>query len=295
MFLSVDKPLKKRKQDSHPQEPGAAGTAGSGSGAPGGGGGANAGHRLAPQEASAAGTSASRPGLQVSLEQAGRVEDACMGMPIPASEAQRWPQEPQEGVTPKPVKHKHDHAPEHRHRHDDKQPDTPRQKHRPEGRHADVSTQREAQSGSKPVELPPYMLGENTSSGALKNFTIPKIRKGGDHGGGDLPEGWKQPCVRLERLEPEMDVKKSVKPVVVLQKLSIDEVQRLMRERDSRGSKSGKNRLSSGRSGKGRGTPFIFVSFQFERLSHFENIMMFFFFLNWTNSLAGRNITWLLV
>uniref|UniRef100_A0A672M9H8 Nipped-B protein n=1 Tax=Sinocyclocheilus grahami TaxID=75366 RepID=A0A672M9H8_SINGR len=228
-----DKPLKKRKQDSHPQEPGAAGTAGSGSGAPGGGGGANAGHRLAPQEASAASTSASasRPGLQVSLEQAGRVEDTCMGMPIPASEAQRWPQEPQEGVTPKALKHKHDHAPEHRH-----QPDTPRQKHRPEGRHGDVGTQCAAQSGSKPAELPPYMLGENTSSGVLKNFTIPKIRK--DLGAGDIPEGWKQPCVRLERLEPEVDMKKTVKPVVVLQKLSIDEVQRLMRERDSRGSKN---------------------------------------------------------
>uniref|UniRef100_A0A8C2DWH3 Nipped-B protein n=1 Tax=Cyprinus carpio TaxID=7962 RepID=A0A8C2DWH3_CYPCA len=224
-----DKPLKKRKQDSHPQEPGAAGTAGSGSGAPGGGGGANAGHRLAPQEATAAGTSASRPGLQVSLEQVGRVEDACMGMPIPASEAQRWPQEPQEGVTPKALKHKHDHAPEHRH-----QPDTPRQKHRPEGRHGDVGTQFAAQSGSKPAELPPYMLGENTSSGVLKNYTIPKIRK--DLGAGDIPEGWKQPCVRLERLEPEVDVKKTVKPVVVLQKLSIDEVQRLMKERDSRGS-----------------------------------------------------------
>lgn len=168
-----------------------------------------------------------------------------MGVLIPASEAQRWPQEPQEGVTPKALKHKHDHAPEQRHHPDDKQPDTPRPKHRPEGRHAD------AQSGSKPVELLPYLLGENTGTGALKNFTIPKIRK---DGGGDVPEGWKQPCVRLERLEAEADVKKSVKPVVVLQKLSIDEVQRLMRERDSRGSKSSKNRHSSGRSGKGRGS-----------------------------------------
>uniref|UniRef100_A0A673KJ00 Nipped-B protein n=1 Tax=Sinocyclocheilus rhinocerous TaxID=307959 RepID=A0A673KJ00_9TELE len=245
-----DKPLKKRKQDSHPQEPG----------------GANAGHRLAPQEASAAGTSASRPGLQVSLEQAGRAEDACMGMPIPASEAQRWPQEPQEGVTPKALRHKHDHAPEHQH-----QPDTPRQKHRPEVRHGDAGTQRAAQSGSKPVELPPYMLGENTSSGVLKNFTIPKIRK--DLGGGDIPEGWKQPCVRLERLEPEMDVKKTVKPVVVLQKLSIDEVQRLMRERDSRGSKSGKNRLSSGRSGKGGIDPSVLKDLPPELLAEIESTM----------------------
>uniref|UniRef100_A0A673KAF6 Nipped-B protein n=1 Tax=Sinocyclocheilus rhinocerous TaxID=307959 RepID=A0A673KAF6_9TELE len=250
LFLIVDKPLKKRKQDSHPQEPG----------------GANAGHRLAPQEASAAGTSASRPGLQVSLEQAGRAEDACMGMPIPASEAQRWPQEPQEGVTPKALRHKHDHAPEHQH-----QPDTPRQKHRPEVRHGDAGTQRAAQSGSKPVELPPYMLGENTSSGVLKNFTIPKIRK--DLGGGDIPEGWKQPCVRLERLEPEMDVKKTVKPVVVLQKLSIDEVQRLMRERDSRGSKSGKNRLSSGRSGKGGIDPSVLKDLPPELLAEIESTM----------------------
>uniref|UniRef100_A0A671Q2T8 Nipped-B protein n=1 Tax=Sinocyclocheilus anshuiensis TaxID=1608454 RepID=A0A671Q2T8_9TELE len=223
-----DKPLKKRKQDSHPQEPGAAGTAGSGSGAP--------------------------------------VEDTCMGMPIPASEAQRWPQEPQEGVTPKALKHKHDHAPEHRH-----QPDTPRQKHRPEGRHGDVGMQCAAQSGSKPAELPPYMLGENTSSGVLKNFTIPKIRK--NLGAGDIPEGWKQPCVRLERLEPEVDVKKTVKPVVVLQKLSIDEVQRLMRERDSRGSKSGKNRLSSGRSGKGGIDPSVLKDLPPELLAEIESTM----------------------
>uniref|UniRef100_A0A8C2DVR2 Nipped-B protein n=1 Tax=Cyprinus carpio TaxID=7962 RepID=A0A8C2DVR2_CYPCA len=249
LFLSVDKPLKKRKQDSHPQEPG----------------GANAGHRLAPQEATAAGTSASRPGLQVSLEQVGRVEDACMGMPIPASEAQRWPQEPQEGVTPKALKHKHDHAPEHRH-----QPDTPRQKHRPEGRHGDVGTQFAAQSGSKPAELPPYMLGENTSSGVLKNYTIPKIRK--DLGAGDIPEGWKQPCVRLERLEPEVDVKKTVKPVVVLQKLSIDEVQRLMKERDSRGSKSGKNRFS-GRPGKGGIDPSVLKDLPPELLAEIESTM----------------------
>ncbi|XP_051518111.1 nipped-B-like protein A isoform X2 [Myxocyprinus asiaticus] len=265
-----DKPLKKRKQDSHPQEPGAAGTAGSGSGAPGGGGGANAGHRLAPQEASAAGTSASRPGLQVTLEHVGKVEDACMGMPIPASEAQRWPQEPQEGVTPKALKHKHDHAPEHGNRHDDKQPDTPRQKPRPEGCHADANTQRAAQSGSNPVELPPCMLGDHASSGALKNFTIPKIRK---DGGGEIPEVWKQPCVRLERLETETDMKKSVKPVVVLQKLSIDEVHRLMRERDSRSSKSSKNRLSSGRSGKGGMDPSVLKDLPPELLAEIESTM----------------------
>ncbi|XP_036383992.1 nipped-B-like protein A isoform X2 [Megalops cyprinoides] len=94
-----DKPLKKRKQDSYPQEPGAGGTAGS-SGGPGGGG--NAGNRAAPQEATSAGNGAGRPALMVSidLQQAGRAEgqlDPCMAAPVPALEAQRWAEEPREG------------------------------------------------------------------------------------------------------------------------------------------------------------------------------------------------------
>ncbi|TRY98298.1 hypothetical protein DNTS_032801 [Danionella cerebrum] len=247
-----DKPLKKRKQDAHPQEPGAAGTAGSVSGAPGGGGGANAGHRLAPQEASAAGTSASR------------VEEDCIGMPIPGSEAQRWPQEPQEGFTPKVLKHENEQDPEHRHQNEEKQPDTPGQKHHPEGHHEDV--------GSKPVDLDPYMLSDDLSSGVLKNFTVPLMRTG-EQPGGDVPEGWKQPCVRLERIEADADTKKSVKPVVVLQKLSIDEVQRIMRERESRGSKSSKNRFSAGRSGKGGIDPSVLKDLPPELLAEIESTM----------------------
>ncbi|XP_023692308.2 nipped-B-like protein A isoform X2 [Paramormyrops kingsleyae] len=97
-----DKPLKKRKQDSFPQEPGAGGTAGA-TAAPGGGGGGSAGNKPAPQEASSAGNGASRPALLVSidLQQAGRADGQpdplCVAAPMPALEAQRWPEEPREG------------------------------------------------------------------------------------------------------------------------------------------------------------------------------------------------------
>ncbi|XP_016412088.1 nipped-B-like protein B isoform X4 [Sinocyclocheilus rhinocerous] len=94
-----DKPLKKRKQDSYPQEPGAAGTAGS-SGTPGVGGGCNAGNKLVPQEACAASNGASRPALMVSidLQQAGRVEGPVDSCPVPATEAQRWPEDGSEST-----------------------------------------------------------------------------------------------------------------------------------------------------------------------------------------------------
>ncbi|MBN3318194.1 NIPBL protein, partial [Atractosteus spatula] len=96
------KPLKKRKQDSYPQEPGAGGTAGSTGGAGGGGGGGNAGNKATPQEASAAGNGASRPALMVSidLQQAGRAEgqlDPSLPAPTGATEAQKWTEE-QRGV-----------------------------------------------------------------------------------------------------------------------------------------------------------------------------------------------------
>jgi len=100
--LSIDKPLKKRRQDSFPLEPGACGPGGP-TGAPGSGstGGGNAG-KLTPQEATAAGNGASRPPLMVSidLQQAGRADgqlDPCLAAPIPALEAQRWPEEPASG------------------------------------------------------------------------------------------------------------------------------------------------------------------------------------------------------
>uniref|UniRef100_A0A6Q2XUS5 Nipped-B protein n=1 Tax=Esox lucius TaxID=8010 RepID=A0A6Q2XUS5_ESOLU len=322
-----DKPLKKRKQDSFPLEPGAGGTAGT-TGAPGsGGGGGNAG-KLTPQEASAAGNGASRPALMVSidLQQAGSA-------PIPALEAQRWPEEPAEGPAaegsdtagvlrlkadgrPEVIKNrmdKHDsHREPSRHRHDGKQdrhPDTPKSSGRGEhGRDRDRDKERRhrnedrrspeeryrpdsprvkqegrgsgfdpsgrprgdrpgfrspgggeaarnlpeghrlQQPESKAGEFPAYLLG-GAGSGALRNFVIPKVKWDKDGRPVDVAEGWGQPRVKLERLGVEglVDhISKRPKPVVVLQKLSFDEVQRFIRYKDRHGSKSGKSRFSSG-------------------------------------------------
>lgn len=60
-------------------------------------GGGSAGHKLAPQEASAASNGANRLALMVSidLQQAGRGEGQLepVATPVPALEAQRWPEE----------------------------------------------------------------------------------------------------------------------------------------------------------------------------------------------------------
>ncbi|XP_030271806.1 nipped-B-like protein A isoform X2 [Sparus aurata] len=78
-----DKPLKKRKQDSFPLEPGAGGPGGP-TGAPGSGstGGGNAG-KLTPQEATAAGNGASRPNLMIKRdkESSGPPEGQLWGQP----------------------------------------------------------------------------------------------------------------------------------------------------------------------------------------------------------------------
>uniref|UniRef100_UPI003AAB0814 nipped-B-like protein A n=1 Tax=Centroberyx gerrardi TaxID=166262 RepID=UPI003AAB0814 len=322
-----DKPLKKRKQDSFPLEPGAGGLGGP-TGAPGSGsaGGGNAG-KLTPQEATAAGNGASRPPLMVSidLQQAGRADgqlDPCLAAPIPALEAQRWPEDPASGPAavegsdtvlrlkpdgrPEVIKNrvdKHDGRREGRestkHRHDgkpssDRRGETPKSSNRGEhGRDRDRDSDRERrhrsetggrdrrspdsrcrsdrdksgfrssstgdpgrsssrQDGSKPASsasgpkipdsFPAHLLGGQ--SGALKNFQIPKVKRDKDGSGSTEGQMWGQPKVKLERLGLVQDFEKRPKPVVVLKKLSIDQVQRIIRH-----SKSGKNRFS-GKSGK---------------------------------------------
>ncbi|XP_067377173.1 nipped-B-like protein A isoform X3 [Channa argus] len=153
-----DKPLKKRKQDSFPLEPGAGGPGGP-TGAPGSGstGGGNAG-KLTPQEATAAGNGASRPPLMIK-----RDKDA---------------------------------------------------------------------SGSTESQM------------------------------------WGQPKVKLERLGLVQDFEKRPKPVVVLKKLSIDQIQRIIRH-----SKSGKNRLSSGKSSKSGMDPAVLKELPPELLAEIESTM----------------------
>uniref|UniRef100_A0AAX7TFJ3 Nipped-B protein n=1 Tax=Astatotilapia calliptera TaxID=8154 RepID=A0AAX7TFJ3_ASTCA len=281
-----DKPLKKRKQDSFPLEPGAGG--------PGG-----------PTGATAAGNGASRPPLMVSidLQQAGRADgqlDPCLAAPVPALEAQRWPEEPASGPAavegsdtvlrlkpdgrPEVIKNrvdKHDSRREGResskHRHDEKdresdrdrrhRSETGRDRRSPDSRSrsdrdrsgfrasstGDPGRSSSRQDGSKlpssasgaklPDSFPAQLLGGH--SGALKNFQIPKINRDKEGSGSTESHMWGQPKVKLERLGLVQDLEKRPKPVVVLKKLSVDQIQRIIRH-----SKSGKNRLSSGKSGK---------------------------------------------
>ncbi|KAM4576412.1 nipped-B-like protein A isoform 2-T3 [Odontesthes bonariensis] len=153
-----DKPLKKRKQDSFPLEPGAGGPGGP-TGAPGSGstGGGNAG-KLTPQEATAAGNGASRPPLMINRDKDG--------------------------------------------------------------------------SGSTEGQM------------------------------------WGQPKVKLERLGLVKDFEKRPKPVVVLKKLSVDQIQRIIRH-----SKSGKNRFSSGKSGKSGMDPAVLKELPPELLAEIESTM----------------------
>uniref|UniRef100_A0A672N8B3 Nipped-B protein n=1 Tax=Sinocyclocheilus grahami TaxID=75366 RepID=A0A672N8B3_SINGR len=215
-----DKPLKKRKQDSYPQEPGAAGTAGS-SGTPGVGGGCNAGNKLVPQEACAASNGASRPALMVSidLQQAGRVEGPVDSCPVPATEAQRWPEDEKTAS--------------------DGRPETPKHKHENRrGKSGQGARERSRQgppsSDSKTSEFPNYLLGGKSS--ALKNFVIPKLKR--DKDGNVMQEMRREPLVKLEKLDLVEDLNKGAKPVVVLKKLSIDEVQKLISNSRSKSSKS---------------------------------------------------------
>uniref|UniRef100_A0A3P9HG22 Nipped-B protein n=1 Tax=Oryzias latipes TaxID=8090 RepID=A0A3P9HG22_ORYLA len=258
-----DKPLKKRKQDSFPLEPGAGG-AGAPTGAPGSGstGGGNAG-KLTPQEATAAGNGASRPPLMVSidLQQAGRADgqlDPCLAAPIPALEAQRWPEEPTSG--PAAVEGS----------------DTALRL-KPDGR-PDVIKNRPGRSssrhdGSKPAStaakipdsFPAHLLGGH--SGALKNFQIPKINREKDVSGSTESQMWGQPKVKLERLGLARDFEKRPKPVVVLKKLSVDQIQRIIRH-----SKSGKNRFSS-KSSKSGMDPAVLKELPPELLAEIESTM----------------------
>ncbi|KAF7200407.1 nipped-B-like protein A isoform X1 [Nothobranchius furzeri] len=333
-----DKPLKKRKQDSFPLEPGAGGPGGP-TGAPGSGstGGGNAG-KLTPQEATAAGNGASRPPLMVSidLQQASRADgqlDPCLAAPIPALEAQRWPEEPASGPAavegsdtalrlkpdgrPEVIKNsvdKHDSRREGResskHRHHEKSSDrrgeAPKSSSRGEhGRDRDRESERDRrhrseagsrdrrspdsrsrsgdpgwsssrQDGSKlassaagakiPDSFPAQLLGGHT--GALKNFQIPKLNRDRDSSGSTEGQMWEQPKVKLERLGLVKDFEKRPKPIVVLKKLSVDQIQRIIRH-----SKSGKNRFSSGRSGKSGMDPSVLKELPPELLAEIESTM----------------------
>ncbi|XP_044229257.1 nipped-B-like protein A isoform X3 [Thunnus albacares] len=91
-----------------------------------------------------------------------------------------------------------------------------------------------------------------------------------DKGSSDSTESpiWCQPKVKLERLGLVQDFEKRPKPVVVLKKLSVDQIQRIIRH-----SKSGKNRLSSGKSSKSGMDPAVLKELPPELLAEIESTM----------------------
>lgn len=74
-----------------------------------------------------------------------------------------------------------------------------------------------------------------------------QIKRDKDSGGPPETQLWGQPKVKLERLGLVEDFEKRPKPVVLVKKLSVEQIQRIIRH-----SRSGKNRISSGKSGKSK-------------------------------------------
>ncbi|KAJ0013105.1 hypothetical protein NQD34_017439 [Periophthalmus magnuspinnatus] len=94
---------------------------------------------------------------------------------------------------------------------------------------------------SKASEFPSYLLGGTGSN--LKNFVIPKLKRDATS---KCVDGLIEPRVVLDRVSLVKNLAKSSKPVIVLKRLSIDEVKRIIRDsRNVRSSKSGKLHISS--------------------------------------------------
>lgn len=83
---------------------------------------------------------------------------------------------------------------------------------------------------TKAVEFPAYLLGGK--SGSLKNFVIPKLPRDSKDPqlSNKLRGGWVEPLVRLERVSLVESLKNKALPTVTLQRLSADEVRRIIRE-----------------------------------------------------------------
>ncbi|XP_034047622.1 nipped-B-like protein B [Thalassophryne amazonica] len=105
---------------------------------------------------------------------------------------------------------------------------------------------------SKPSKFPPQLLGGN--SGSLKNFVIPKLKRDGNEEGlqlaNKLMQCWSEPLVRLERVSLAQNLNKGSKPVVVLDKLSVDEVKRIIKERKNAHNSKYRNWSSYDKSGR---------------------------------------------
>ncbi|XP_027889336.1 nipped-B-like protein A isoform X3 [Xiphophorus couchianus] len=118
------------------------------------------------------------------------------------------------------------------------------------GANAGKLTPQEATAAGNGASRPPLMINRDR-----------------ENSGSTESQRWSQPKVKLERLGLVKDFEKRPKPVVVLKKLSVDQIQRIIRH-----SKSGKNRFS-GKSGKSGMDPEVLRELPPELLEEIESTM----------------------
>ncbi|KFV03655.1 Nipped-B-like, partial [Tauraco erythrolophus] len=126
------------------------------------------------------------------------------------------------------------------------------------------------------AEFPSYLLGAR--SGSLKHFVIPKIKR--DKDGNVTQESRKiefrgEQKDKVEKIGLVEDLNKGAKPVVVLQKLSLDDVQKFIKDREdkSRGSYFKPNKNKSSKSNKGSIDQSVLKELPPELLAEIESTM----------------------
>ncbi|XP_066474414.1 nipped-B-like protein isoform X3 [Tiliqua scincoides] len=132
-----------------------------------------------------------------------------------------------------------------------------------------------AHSDSK-AEFPSYLLGGRSE--ALKHFIIPKIKR--DKDGNVMHDAKKseikgEPKDKVEKIGLVEDLNKGAKPVVVLQKLSLDDVQKFIKDREdkSRSSCFKPNKNKSSKSNKGSIDQSVLKELPPELLAEIESTM----------------------
>lgn len=125
------------------------------------------------------------------------------------------------------------------------------------------------------AEFPSYLLGGR--SGALKNFVIPKIKRDKD---GSITQETKKMEMKgehkdkVEKMGLVEDLNKGAKPVVVLQKLSLDDVQKLIKDREDKSRSSLKSiRNKPSKSNKGSIDQSVLKELPPELLAEIESTM----------------------
>lgn len=115
-------------------------------------------------------------------------------------------------------------------------PNVPSAQNRQERRSGDGcrAGSRQQPAEAKLGQFPPFLFGG--SSGSLKNFVIPKLTRSSRDA--QTSDKLKEPLVRLKRVSLIENLNRRAKPVVVLQRLSADEVRQIIRDgRDAQSSR----------------------------------------------------------